>query len=153
MSSNITTLNRKKGNIKAQIAKLSNWKERNDLADIAAHLTVLEKLQKKFDDIKTEYFESATDEEILEIEISLAEMDSVRAALKGETKNIETSDDTFQSLFKALDERYENKRLIVDKHIKNIVNYDKLTQKLAKDLRRFLDCITKKLKSLKNIKL
>ncbi|GFS53249.1 DUF1758 domain-containing protein [Nephila pilipes] len=76
MSSNITTLNRKKGNIKAQITKLSNWKETNDPSDIAAHLTVLEKLQKKFDDLKTEYFESATDEEILEIEISLAEMDS-----------------------------------------------------------------------------
>ncbi|GFS77003.1 hypothetical protein NPIL_118811, partial [Nephila pilipes] len=30
MSSNITTLNRKKGNIKAQITKLSNWKETND---------------------------------------------------------------------------------------------------------------------------
>ncbi|GFU23131.1 hypothetical protein NPIL_139961 [Nephila pilipes] len=76
MSSNITTLNRKKGNIKAQITKLSNWKETNDPSDVAAHLTVLEKLQKKFDDLKTEYFESATDEEILEIEISLAEMDS-----------------------------------------------------------------------------
>ncbi|GFS31953.1 hypothetical protein NPIL_541081 [Nephila pilipes] len=76
MSSNITTLNRKKGNIKAQITKLSNWKETNDPSDIAAPLTVLEKLQKKFDDLKTEYFESATDEEILEIEISLAEMDS-----------------------------------------------------------------------------
>ncbi|GFS43342.1 hypothetical protein NPIL_292631 [Nephila pilipes] len=76
MSSNITTLNRKNGNIKAQITKLSNWKETNDPSDIAAHLTVLEKLQKKFDDLKTEYFKSATDEEILEIEISLAEMDS-----------------------------------------------------------------------------
>ncbi|GFT75131.1 hypothetical protein NPIL_628041 [Nephila pilipes] len=65
-----------KGNIKAQITKLSNWKETNDPADIAAHLTVLEKLQKKFDDLKTEYFESATNEEINEIEMSLGEMDS-----------------------------------------------------------------------------
>ncbi|GFS72000.1 hypothetical protein NPIL_542271 [Nephila pilipes] len=76
MFSNITTFNRNKGNIKAKITKLSNWKETNDSADIAAHLRVLEKLQKKFDDLKTEYFESATDEEILEIEISVAEMDS-----------------------------------------------------------------------------
>ncbi|GFT86016.1 uncharacterized protein NPIL_238451 [Nephila pilipes] len=235
MSSNTTTLNRKKGNIKAQITKLSNWKETNDPSDIAAHLTVLEKLQKKFDDSKTEYFESTTDEEILEIEISLAEMDSdiqdlevrfttllhnckiknsnsndtihkcnntenieasanvaiklpkiplpvfsgkidewnlfksqfqsliednknlsenqklyyLRAALKGEAKDIETSDDTFQSLFKALDERYENKRLIIDNHVKNIINYDKLTQESAKDLRTFLDCITKNLRALK----
>ncbi|GFU40857.1 hypothetical protein NPIL_483671 [Nephila pilipes] len=73
MSSNITTLNRKKGNFKAQITILSNWKETNDPADIAAHLTVLEKVQKKFDDLKTE---SASEEEIFEIEISLAEMDS-----------------------------------------------------------------------------
>ncbi|GFU03771.1 hypothetical protein NPIL_78991 [Nephila pilipes] len=76
MTSNITTLNRKKGNIKTQITKLSNWKEINDPADVAAHLTELKKLQKKFDDLKTEYFESAMDEEILEIEISLSEMDS-----------------------------------------------------------------------------
>ncbi|GFU08940.1 hypothetical protein NPIL_400211 [Nephila pilipes] len=74
MSSNITTLNRKKGNIKAHITKLSNWKETNDSVDIVAHLMVLEKPQKKFDDLKTEYFESAKEEEIPEI--SLAEMDS-----------------------------------------------------------------------------
>ncbi|GFU40758.1 hypothetical protein NPIL_158991, partial [Nephila pilipes] len=74
MSSNITTLIRKKGNIKTQITKLSNWKETNDLVDIATHLMVLEKPQKKFDDLKNEYFESAKEEEIPEI--SLAEMDS-----------------------------------------------------------------------------
>ncbi|GFS91253.1 hypothetical protein NPIL_572781 [Nephila pilipes] len=89
MSSNITTLNRKKGNIKAQITKLSNWKETNDPSDIAAHLTVLEKLQKKFDDLKTEYFESTTDEEILEIEISLAEMDSDIQDLEGKRAEID----------------------------------------------------------------
>ncbi|GFT43747.1 hypothetical protein NPIL_495661 [Nephila pilipes] len=75
MSSNITTFNRKKGKVKVQITKLSNWKETKNLMDIAAHLNVLEKLQ-KFDVLKTAYFESAKDEEINEIGILIAEMDS-----------------------------------------------------------------------------
>ncbi|GFT18876.1 hypothetical protein NPIL_128931, partial [Nephila pilipes] len=58
-----------------QITKLSNWKEANDPADISAFLSVLGKLQ-KFDDLKTRCFESATDEKMNGIQISLAELDS-----------------------------------------------------------------------------
>ncbi|GFT91167.1 hypothetical protein NPIL_517071 [Nephila pilipes] len=63
------------------ITKLNNLKETNDPADIAAYLIVLEKLQ-KFNYLKTEYFESVMDEEIDEIEISLAEMDSDKQDLE-----------------------------------------------------------------------
>ncbi|GBN86498.1 hypothetical protein AVEN_51007-1, partial [Araneus ventricosus] len=43
----------------------------------------------------------------------------LKAALRGEAKLIETSDDTFESLFSALEERFENKRAAVDIHIQN----------------------------------
>ncbi|KAF8790385.1 hypothetical protein HNY73_005410 [Argiope bruennichi] len=38
----------------------------------------------------------------------------LRGSLKGEAKTIETADDNFSSLFKALEQRYENKRIIVN---------------------------------------
>ncbi|GFS37328.1 hypothetical protein NPIL_415441 [Nephila pilipes] len=49
--------------------------ETQDPAVIAVHLTVLETLQ-KFDDRKSERFESAAEEEIYEIEVSFAEKNS-----------------------------------------------------------------------------
>ncbi|GFV14017.1 integrase catalytic domain-containing protein [Trichonephila clavipes] len=38
----------------------------------------------------------------------------LKAALTSEAKNLETISDSFESLFKTLEERYENKRLIVE---------------------------------------
>ncbi|GBN31804.1 hypothetical protein AVEN_235929-1 [Araneus ventricosus] len=42
----------------------------------------------------------------------------LRSRLRNETKSIETSEDTYQSLLKALEDRFENKRIIVDAQIK-----------------------------------
>ncbi|CAL1262782.1 unnamed protein product [Larinioides sclopetarius] len=73
----------------------------------------------------------------------------LRGCLKGEAKIIETSDDDFTSLFKALEQRYENKRVIVDCHIKNILNFPAMKHESAKDLRILLDNIKRNLRSLK----
>ncbi|KFM74595.1 hypothetical protein X975_22117, partial [Stegodyphus mimosarum] len=73
----------------------------------------------------------------------------LRGALKGEAKSLETSDDNFSSLFKALEQRYENKRIIVDCHIKNILNTPSINHESAKELRIMLDNIKKNLRSLK----
>ncbi|GFS79813.1 integrase catalytic domain-containing protein [Trichonephila clavipes] len=70
-------------------------------------------------------------------------------SLKGEAKIVETADDTFHSLFKALEQRYENKRLMVYCHIKNILNIQPLKHESGKDLRNVLDTILKNLRSLK----
>ncbi|GFU68306.1 DUF1758 domain-containing protein [Trichonephila clavipes] len=67
----------------------------------------------------------------------------LRGSLKREAKIVVTADDTFHSLFKALEQRYENKRLMVNCHIKNILNIQPLKHGSGKDLRYVLDTILK----------
>lgn len=75
----------------------------------------------------------------------------LKASLKGEAKAIEASDDTYESLFKALESRFENKRIIVDTHIKNIMNLSPVKSESFKDLRAFLDDINRNLRTLKSL--
>ncbi|GFS60006.1 integrase catalytic domain-containing protein [Trichonephila clavipes] len=50
----------------------------------------------------------------------------LRASLKGgEAKLLESPSDSFDSLFKALEDRYENKRQLIDSHVLEIINYEK----------------------------
>ncbi|KAF8786368.1 hypothetical protein HNY73_008089 [Argiope bruennichi] len=77
----------------------------------------------------------------------------LKAALRGETKFIETSDDTFESLFAALEERFENKRAVVDIHIRNMLKLEKLNFESAKGLRNITDTINKSLRGLKSLNL
>ncbi|GBM18758.1 Alanine--tRNA ligase, cytoplasmic [Araneus ventricosus] len=44
----------------------------------------------------------------------------LRSSLKGQTKQVEIEDDTFDSLFKALKERFENKKLIINAHVNTL---------------------------------
>ncbi|CAL1274004.1 unnamed protein product [Larinioides sclopetarius] len=76
----------------------------------------------------------------------------LRSCLRNEAKTIETPEDTYQSLLKALEERFENKRIIVDTHIKNIIDHEKIVHESAKDLRKLLDNIHKNLRALKVLK-
>lgn len=62
-------------------------------------------------------------------------------------------DDTFGSLIKTLERRYENKQLIADKHINEILNLESIKFKSAKELRKLNDSITKHTRILKRLKL
>ncbi|GFU23926.1 DUF1758 domain-containing protein [Nephila pilipes] len=73
----------------------------------------------------------------------------LRGSFKEETKTSETPDDSCLSLFQALEKRYENKRMLVDCHIKSILILPTLKHESAKDLCYFLDCLNKRLRSLK----
>ncbi|GBN14055.1 hypothetical protein AVEN_183663-1 [Araneus ventricosus] len=73
----------------------------------------------------------------------------LRSSLKGEAKQVETEDDTFDSLFKALKERFENKKLIINAHVNAVMNFEKIQYASAKDLRYLLDNIRKSLRALK----
>ncbi|GBN92666.1 hypothetical protein AVEN_114546-1 [Araneus ventricosus] len=77
----------------------------------------------------------------------------LKADLRGEAKLIETSDDTFESLFSALEERFENKRAVVDIHIQNMLKIEKLNFESSKGLRNITDTINKSLRALKSFKL
>ncbi|GBM97379.1 hypothetical protein AVEN_162004-1 [Araneus ventricosus] len=73
----------------------------------------------------------------------------LRASLNGEAKQVETEDDTFDSLFKALKERLENKKLIINAHVNAVINFEKIQYASAKDLRNLLDNTRKNLRALK----
>ncbi|GFR27973.1 DUF1758 domain-containing protein [Trichonephila clavata] len=59
----------------------------------------------------------------------------LRGSIRGDAKTIETSDDNYISLLKALEQRYENRRIIVGSHIKNILNYQAVRHESSKNLR------------------
>ncbi|GFX90657.1 integrase catalytic domain-containing protein [Trichonephila clavipes] len=76
----------------------------------------------------------------------------LRASLKGEAKLLESPSDSFDSLFSALEDRYENKRQLIDSHVLEIINYEKIYSESAKELRALMDCINRNIRALKVLK-
>lgn len=72
----------------------------------------------------------------------------LQASLKGEAKQLQTPNDTFESLLGALQQRFENKRIIASSHINAILSLNKLNNESARDLRTLLDNIQKHIRSL-----
>ncbi|GBO03120.1 hypothetical protein AVEN_206891-1 [Araneus ventricosus] len=73
----------------------------------------------------------------------------LKSSLTGEAKLIQTTDDTYESLLKALEDRYENKRAIVDSQILSLINLEKLNYESAENLRKLLGTVKKNLRTLK----
>lgn len=71
----------------------------------------------------------------------------IHAALKNEVKRIENVEDTFASLFKYLENEFENKRAIVNIHLKCIIVSEKIIPKSFYESRRLVDA-TKKISEL-----
>ncbi|GFY20337.1 integrase catalytic domain-containing protein [Trichonephila clavipes] len=76
----------------------------------------------------------------------------LRASLKGEAKLLESPSDSFDSIFKALEDRYETKRQLIDSHVLEIINYEKIYNESAKELRALMDCINRNIRALKVLK-
>ncbi|GFX96013.1 retrovirus-related Pol polyprotein from transposon opus [Trichonephila clavipes] len=76
----------------------------------------------------------------------------LRASLKGEAKLLESPSDSFDSLFSALEDRYENKRQLIDSHVLEIINHEKIYSESAKELRALMDCINRNIRALKVLK-
>lgn len=75
----------------------------------------------------------------------------LHAALRNEAKVLERPEDTFESLFKALENRFENKRIMVNIHLKSILEFEKIVRESSVDLRRLIDVINKNIRALKNL--
>lgn len=75
----------------------------------------------------------------------------LRAALQGQAKLLENPEDTFKSLFTALENRFENKRIIVNIHIKAILEFEKITHESAKELSNLVDTINKNMRALNTL--
>ncbi|XP_035232070.1 uncharacterized protein LOC118203880 [Stegodyphus dumicola] len=75
----------------------------------------------------------------------------LHAALKGEAKLLQTQEDTFESLFTALENRFENKRILVNTDIKAILEFEKIIHESSKELRRLVDAMNKTITALNNL--
>ncbi|GFR06901.1 integrase_H2C2 domain-containing protein [Trichonephila clavata] len=75
----------------------------------------------------------------------------LQSCLIGIAKHVQTVDDTYDSLFLALEQRFENKRLIINKHINAMLmlKYEKFRGDSNVDLRNLVDTCTKHLRALK----
>ncbi|GFQ94323.1 uncharacterized protein TNCT_416771 [Trichonephila clavata] len=78
----------------------------------------------------------------------------LQSGLIGIAKHVQTVDDTYDSLFLALEQRFENKRLIINKHINALLmlKYEKFRGDSNVELRNLVDTCTKHLRALKLLK-
>ncbi|GFU25971.1 uncharacterized protein TNCV_5104661 [Trichonephila clavipes] len=77
----------------------------------------------------------------------------LQSALKGHAKQLQTVNDSYSSLFEALEGGYENKRLIVNSHIAELLNPNKIKFESAFHLRSLIDSIQSDLRVLKQLEL
>ncbi|GFQ69444.1 uncharacterized protein TNCT_723651 [Trichonephila clavata] len=77
----------------------------------------------------------------------------LQSALKGHAKQFQTVNDSYSSLFEAFKGRYENKRLIVNSHIGELLNPNKIKFEFAFHLRNLIDYIQSHLRALKQLEL
>ncbi|GFQ94131.1 integrase catalytic domain-containing protein [Trichonephila clavata] len=79
----------------------------------------------------------------------------LQSCLIGIAKHVQTVDDTYGSLFLALEKRFENKRLIINKHINALLmlKYEKFKGDSIVELRNLVDTCTKHLRALKLLKI
>ncbi|GBM20086.1 hypothetical protein AVEN_268410-1 [Araneus ventricosus] len=75
----------------------------------------------------------------------------LQSSLTGSAKQLQTLDDSYTSLFEALQKLYENKRLIVNGHVNELLNVHKLRIESAKELRNMIDNALSHLRALKQL--
>nr|CAI5861653.1 unnamed protein product [Callosobruchus analis] len=66
-------------------------------------------------------------------------------------KSIEVSSDNYKIAWQMLEQRYENKKLIIHKHLKAIFDHPSISHESHIDLRNLYDSMTKHLRSLNSL--
>ncbi|GFW46430.1 uncharacterized protein TNCV_4811181 [Trichonephila clavipes] len=145
------------GNILVQFTKISS-KPLENLTELELR-TVLDtqlEIKEKFESIKQAYFEIDNDEEFQDVEPLLNKTEEdikefqlsdsqklfyLNASLTGAAKQVQSPNDTYDALFKALTLRYENTKLIVDSHIQSIINYKPLVKENSAELRLLINTL------------
>ncbi|GBM27121.1 hypothetical protein AVEN_12981-1 [Araneus ventricosus] len=100
----------------------------------------------EFDNFKSQFISLIEDNDGLS---NTQKLYYLKSSLTGEAKHIQTTDDTYKSLLKALEDRYENKIAVVDSQILSLINLKKLNYESEEDLRKLLDTVKKNLRTLK----
>jgi hypothetical protein len=77
----------------------------------------------------------------------------LRASLKDEAAMLQSSNDTFNSLWSALTKRYEIKRIFVERHVNELFNLKALVRESSADLRHIIDTLLKNIRVLETLEL
>ncbi|GBM57946.1 hypothetical protein AVEN_157354-1 [Araneus ventricosus] len=104
----------------------------------------------KFENFKTQFMSFIGNNDSLNESQKLMYL---KSALKNEAALIQSDQDNFDSLLKALENRYENKRALVDIHISGILSINKLHNENPTQIRSLIDTVRNHMRSLKNLKL
>ncbi|XP_039436592.1 uncharacterized protein LOC120418326 [Culex pipiens pallens] len=71
----------------------------------------------------------------------------------GKARFIQSAEDTFVSLWKALRHEYENKRVLVEKHIAQLFHLEPIASESGSDLRTLINEVSQSLRALANMNL
>ncbi|GFV49408.1 DUF1758 domain-containing protein [Trichonephila clavipes] len=138
--SKLTVFNRRKAHLLGQITRIRNSLENVDSplnqVEIRTKLASLSEVKAKIDKLRTESYRVLSDEELMDFEASLDTM--------------EVDADNLEFHFKG---SYENKRLIVNSHIAELLNPNKIKFESAFHLRSLIDSIQSHLRALKQLEL
>ncbi|GFU55476.1 uncharacterized protein TNCV_2812921 [Trichonephila clavipes] len=131
--SELTVFNRRKAHLLGQITRIRNSLENVESplnqVEIRTKLASLSEVKAKIDKLRTESYRVLSDEELMDFETSL---DTMEVDAEG---------------------RYENKRLIVNSHIAELLNPNKIKFESAFQLRSLIDSIQSHLRALKQLEL
>jgi aminoglycoside phosphotransferase len=72
----------------------------------------------------------------------------LKSSLNDAAVSLQSTNDTFQSLWLSLKERFEVKRVIADSQISEILGLKSLSHESASDLQTLVDVVTKNLRVL-----
>ncbi|GBN59335.1 hypothetical protein AVEN_275580-1 [Araneus ventricosus] len=143
-----------------------------DKVMLETKLMKMDNIQKNIFELQKRYYELPPEADLTETDEAIEKMEEMEfinliedndglsntqklyyleSSLTGETKLIQTTDDTYESLLKALEDRYENKRTIVNSQILSVINLEKLNYESAEDLRKLLDTLKKNVRALKTL--
>lgn len=131
----------------------------NTVADVAPHLPPLKVPLPTFDGTYENWFAFRSMFETImsrySTESPAIKLYHLRNSLVGKAAGIIDQEiinnNDYDAAWKMLIERFEDKRLIIDKHIDSLFNLPKLTNENATDLRKLIDTCTKNVDALKNL--
>jgi Protein of unknown function (DUF1759) len=75
----------------------------------------------------------------------------LRECLADSAKDMHAPNDTFASLWQALQDRYDRKRIVVETHLDELFNTPKMKKKSARDLSSLLDLLLRNVRVLESL--
>ncbi|GFQ76881.1 integrase catalytic domain-containing protein [Trichonephila clavata] len=153
MAKGVKSLERKFSDIEKQlsgfIAFVDTFVE-DDKEVLSFKLSQFDRLNAKYESVKEEIFSSLSDGEFNNFDGKITTCNKHTEKLE-ELQNMSKLWMTHDSLFLALEQRFENKRLIINKHINALLmlKYEKFRGDSNVDLRNLVDTCTKHLRALK----